>query len=251
MAHISFCVTFQKLALIYSWRGNTRRNKWSLSFSACRCFTALLFPGSHTFSLIIYSLVFLSPLVCLLLNWSPVFIPLSDNFFGPVSCMSVMPFLSASVESLMGSKGGRLAFCCRLISKLERQGHCQRLCWWSKGTGNYSRSRAATSLAGERECVCVLDCVWIGAVFCAFVCSVCVCVCACVCVSVCIQHARHSAMLNPTMKALQKQGKTPTLSLRIVWSFNNVPCIQCTFVPRCRGGKKNLSVLYLDPLWRT
>lgn len=70
----------------------------------------------------------------------------------------------------------------------------------------------------------------------------------CVCVSVCIQHARHSAMLNSTMKALQNQGKTPTLSLRIVCSFNNVPCIQCTFVPRCRGGKKNLSVLYLRPL---
>lgn len=101
-------MTFQKLAPIYIRDAETLAEISELSFSACRCFSAFLFPGSHTFSLIIYSRVFLSPLVCLLLIWSLVFIPLSDNFFGPVSCMRVMPFLSASMEALMGSKGGRL-----------------------------------------------------------------------------------------------------------------------------------------------
>ena len=181
-----------------------------LSFSACRCFTAFLFPGPHIFSLIIFSWVILSPLVCLLLIWSLVFIPLSDNFFGPVSCMRVMPFLSASVEALMGSKGGRLAFCRRLISKLVRQGHCQRLCWWSKGTGNYSRSRAATSPAGERECVCVLRIVCELLQFSVLLFVVCVCVCVCVCVLVCAFNMPDTQLCSiPLWKPCRNRARRP------------------------------------------
>lgn len=61
---------------------------------------------------------------------------------------------------------------------------------------------------------------------CQFVCaSHCMCVHS-TCQTLCEAH--------PTMKALQKQGKTPTLSLRIVCSFNNVPCVQRTLVSHRR-----------------
>lgn len=114
------------------------------------------------------------------------------------------------------------------------QGHCQRLCWCSKSTGNYSRSRATTSPAGERERVCVCVCVWdcVNRIVCELMqFAVLLFVDVCVCVHSTCQTLGYA---HPTMKALQKQGKTPTLSLRIVCSFNNVPCIQCTVVSQRR-----------------
>lgn len=81
-------------------------------------------------------------------------------------------------------------------------------------------------LEKEKSCVCVWDCVWIDAISYAFVCRyVCVCV-----YSTCQTHG----YAHPTVNPLPKQGKTPTLSLRIVCSFNNVSCLQCTVVSLCR-----------------
>lgn len=112
------------------------RNKFSLSLQVLCCLV-------HT--LIIYSQMFFSQTFSLLAlpSYQLLF---SSNFLALSYVCSVHP---ASMEALLG------ACCLHLISNLARQGSCQRRCWCRKGTSNYSRSRAATSPAGDTESVCV------------------------------------------------------------------------------------------------